>query len=331
MPPSVTVIVPVRNESRSIEPTLRSLLEQDFPTDRFDVVVADGGSTDDTVVRIRRLQREFPNLKLTFNASRFSSGGRNHGVWHMTGDFAVVVDGHCVVPDDQYLSHLADAFEDSRADCLGRPQPLDATNPTPFQDAVAIARSSRLGHNPESDIYANEAKFVAPQSTAVAYRRAVFHRIGMFDGRFDACEDVEFNQRVHDAGFNCYFTPTVKIVYHPRGTWHGLFAQLARYGAGRARLAKKHPRSLTLPAVVPPLWAIWLVVGIPLAAFVPYAGIAYFGSLIAYAAIVLGGSWWLGRGRTTAVRRQLPGVYLGIHFGFAIGFLREIVSRSNKK
>ncbi len=40
--PSVSVIVPVRNESRSIEHTLRSLLTQDFPAGDFEVIVADG-------------------------------------------------------------------------------------------------------------------------------------------------------------------------------------------------------------------------------------------------------------------------------------------------
>ena len=46
MSATVSVIVPVRNEARSIETTLRSLLTQEFPRHRFDVIVADGGSTD---------------------------------------------------------------------------------------------------------------------------------------------------------------------------------------------------------------------------------------------------------------------------------------------
>src|SRR6476646_1276428 len=101
--PSVSVIVPVRNEARSIERTLRSLITQDFPADRFEVIVADGFSTDATVPTVRRLQGEFPNLKLVYNPTRFSSAGRNAALRHMTGDVAVVVDGHCHVPDRQYL------------------------------------------------------------------------------------------------------------------------------------------------------------------------------------------------------------------------------------
>lgn len=325
MQPTVTVIVPVRNEAWSIESTLRSLLTQEFPPSRFDVIVSDGGSTDDTVPRIRRLQGEFPNLRLAFNANRLSSSGRNLGLHHMTGDYAVVVDGHCAIPDRQYLTNLVSAFEASGADCLGRPQPLDAPNPTPFQRAVSVARASRIGHNPDSDIYSNEAKFVEPQNTAVAYRRSVLHRVGMFDGSFDACEDVEFNQRVHDAGLNCYFTPTLKIMYHPRANWIGLFKQLARYGAGRARLAKKQVRSLTLPALVPPMWLIWFIVGFVACAIAPQVRLIYLASIILYGSVILGASFWLGRGQPFAVRRHLPGIFFGIHFGFGYGFVKELM------
>jgi len=207
----VTVIVPVRNEARSIEPTLRSLLAQDLPAGRFEVVVADGGSTDATVPIVRRLQADHADLRLVFNPDRYSSAGRNAAVRHMRGDVAVVIDGHCHVPDRNYLDYLVAAFHDSGADCLGRPQPLDIDDPTPFQQAVSISRSSRLGHNPDSDIYSDRPGFVPPQHTAVAYHRAVFHRVGLFDRRFDACEDVEFNHRVHETGMTCFFDPRLKL------------------------------------------------------------------------------------------------------------------------
>ena len=328
--PSVTVIVPVRNEAQSIEETLRMLLSQDYPTNRYEVIVADGGSTDETVPIVRRLQGTYDNLKLVFNPSRISSAGRNTALRHMTGDFAVVVDGHCQVPDAQYLRHLVEAFETSQAVSLGRPLPLDAPHPTSFQQALSSARASRLGHNPDSDIFSDEAKFVAPQSTAVAYRRQVFQTVGLFDQAFDACEDVEFNQRVDDAKLTCYFTPQLKVVYHPRRSWAALFAQLARYGCGRARLAAKNPRSLTLPALVPPLWAIWLVVGAIGSMVSSIVMVAYLASIGLYLVAILFGAVWLARGKPWRVGVRIPAVFVGIHMGFAWGFLREILDRINR-
>ena len=329
--PSVSVIVPVRNESRSIEHTLRLLLTQEFPRDEFEVIVADGVSTDDTVPIVRRLQAEFANLKLVFNCEKLSSAGRNTAIRHATKDVVVIVDGHCHVPDREYLRKLSDAFEASKADCLGRPQPLDVENPSPFQRAVSAARSSRLGHNPDSDIYSNEAKFVPPQSTAVAYARNVFHTIGLFDQEFDACEDVEFNERVHAAGLTCYFTPAVKIVYEPRGSFRALFYQLGRYGGGRAKLAAKHPKSLSLPALVPPLWAVWVIAAGLLGAVVPYLAWVWLASVALYATVLLGAGAVLGRGKPLAVAVRIPVVFVAIHFGFAWGFWKEIAKQARKK
>ena len=325
--PSVSVIVPVRNESRSIEHTLRLLLTQDFPLDQFEVIVSDGVSTDDTVPIVRRLQAEFANLKLVFNYDKLSSAGRNTAIRHATKDVLVIVDGHCHVRDPLYLKKLSDAFAESKADCLGRPQPLDVENPTPFQQAVRAARSSRLGHNPDSDIYSNEAKFVPPQSTAVAYSRSVFATIGLFDQDFDACEDVEFNERVHAAGLTCYFTPTVKILYEPRSSFRALFYQLGRYGSGRAKLAAKHPKSLSIPALVPPLWAVWVTVAGLLSFAVPYLGWVWLGSVSLYASVLLGAGVVLGRRQPGAVAARIPVVFVAIHFGFAWGFWKEVAKQ----
>jgi glycosyltransferase involved in cell wall biosynthesis len=322
--PSVSVIVPVRNEAGAVEPTLRALLDQDFPQDRFEVLVADGGSTDETVSIVRRLQAEYPNLQLVFNPGRLSSAGRNAALRLATKDVAVIVDGHCTVPDRLYIRNLAAAFGTSGADSLGRPQPLDAPNPTAFQQAVSAARASRLGHNPDSDIFSDEAKFVPPQSTGVAYTRAVFHRVGFFDQSFDACEDVEFNQRVHAAGLTCYFTPTVKVLYHPRANLPALFYQLARYGRGRAKLAFKYPGSLTLPALVPPLWAVWVLLGGLLALADSRLGWAWLASIAFYLAVLCGAGVVLGRGKPRSVGRRIPVVFAGIHFGFAWGFWKEV-------
>ena len=328
--PTVTVVVPVRNEGRSIESTLRTLCTQDFSASDYEVIVADGLSTDATVPTVRRLQAEFPHLKLVYNPGRFSSAGRNTAVRHARGEFVVIVDGHCQVPGRDYLTKLVAAFAASGADSLGRPQPLDAPDPTPFQRAVSVARASRLGHNPDSDIFSDQAKFVPPQSTAVAYRRGVFQRIGLFDQKFDACEDVEFNQRVADAGLTCYFEPSLKVVYHPRGSRAGVFRQLARYGCGRARLAAKTPGSLTAPAVVPPAWGVWLVLGGMLAVSSLLGGwflAAYLGSVSLYLAVIGAGSVWLARRHPAAVGVRLPAVFAAIHLGFAWGFAREVGRR----
>src|SRR5438093_807365 len=168
-PPFVSVVVPVRNEVRFLGNTLRQLLAQDYDADRFEVLVADGRSTDGTPDLVRDFQADHPNLYLFDNPQVLASAGRNRAIEAARGDIVVIVDGHCDLANPNYLADLVAAFARSGADCVGRPQPLDVDGAAPLQRAIAAARSSWLGHNPGSHIYSAREGFVPPHSVAVAY------------------------------------------------------------------------------------------------------------------------------------------------------------------
>jgi succinoglycan biosynthesis protein ExoA len=85
-----------------------------------------------------------------------------------------------------------------------------------------------LGHHPASFIYSDAERFVPAKSVAVAYRRAVFDQVGLFDESFDACEDVELNHRIDRLGLRCFFTPQIAVRYRPRASLSGLFGQMSR-------------------------------------------------------------------------------------------------------
>jgi succinoglycan biosynthesis protein ExoA len=326
--PYITVMVPVRNEAACIENTLRRLLDQNYDPDRFEVIVADGRSTDDTVPIVRRLQVEYPNLRLLYNPKRLSSAARNLCVKAGRGEYFVLIDGHCEIRSRNYLRYVASAFQRSGADCLGRPQPLEVSGASAVQQAIALARRSPLGHNPGSFIYSSEERFVEASSVAVAYRRNVFDTVGYFDERFDACEDVEFNHRVDEAKLKCFFAPQIAVHYYPRSTVPGLVYQMSRYGRGRLRLAHKHPRSLTAPSLAPMLF----IVGMSLCAllgfwFPPFATLFCLG-VLAYAGIVAAGALsLLPKPGNLLAKIWLPIVFLSVHVGFAWGSLSEVMRR----
>jgi succinoglycan biosynthesis protein ExoA len=325
--PFVSVIVPVRNEAAFIASTLSQLLSQQYPAGRFEVLVADGCSTDDTRTIVRAWMAEYPHLRLLDNPNHWSSSGRNVAVRAARGDIILLVDGHCQIGNDHYLADLVDAFGRSGADCIGRPQPLDVSGATDLQRAIAAARSSPLGHHPASHIYSGAEAFLPPQSVAIAYRREVFERIGLFDETFDACEDVEFNHRVARAGLNCFFTPRVQVHYHPRGTLTGLFRQLVRYGRGRVRLLRKHPDTASVPGFVPAAFLAGLVIGPLLAVLVPPLAWVYGGVLLLYAVAVLFGSFrcaW--QQRDLRLLPLLPTVFATIHLAAGTGVWLEVLT-----
>jgi succinoglycan biosynthesis protein ExoA len=326
----VSVIIPVRNEAASIRQTLQGLLRQEFPTSEYELLVVDGRSDDSTPEVIRYLQRSTSNLYLLDNPKRLASSARNVGIRHARGDYIVIVDGHCQIHDPQFLTRLVSAFESSGADTLGRPQPLRAERPTPFQLAVAAARSSWLGHNPDSAIYSNSARFVAADNVAVAYRREVFDRLGLFDESFDACEDVEFNTRVRQAGLTCYFTPAIAVEYQPRASLHGLVHQMMRYGRGRAKLARKHPRTISLASLVPPLWLVWLVLGLASSVLWAPAAWTVSATIVAYALVVFAESVRVWQAKPDVSLRKLPLVFGAIHAAFGFGYLLETTANLSK-
>lgn len=326
--PFITVIVPVRNEAACIERTLRRLLTQNYDPTRFEVIVADGQSSDETVPIIRRLQSEFDQLQLLYNPQRLSSAARNLCVRHGQGDYFILVDGHCDLGDADYLRKVAAAFKRSGADCLGRPQPLEINGASVVQEAIAMARRSPLGHNPSSYIYSSHEGFVEASSVAVAYRRSVFETVGLFDERFDACEDVEFNSRVDAAGLKCFFAPDIAVHYHPRSSVPALVYQMSRYGRGRLRLAHKHRQPLSAPAAAPMVFALGLAGCGLLGLWLPLFATLFCLGLLAYAGVLVAAALsLLPKPGHMFAKVWLPVVFLSVHVGFAWGTTSEMLRR----
>jgi succinoglycan biosynthesis protein ExoA len=323
--PFVSVIVPVRNEAPFVRRTLEQLLAQEYDPRRFEVLIADGRSEDGTREIVREMQERYAHLRLLDNPRRLSSAGRNVGIRAGRGDILVVVDGHCEMDNPQYLRDLVDSFDRSGAECVGRPQPLDVSAATTLQKAIAAARSSRLGHHPDSHVYSGAEGFVRPQSVAVAYRRTLFGAVGMFDESFDACEDVEFNHRLDKAGYRCFFTPRVGVRYFPRNSLGSLFRQMIRYGRGRVRLLRKHPETFTLPGFLPGLFLLGLLVGPLFFLFSPLLAVAYLAGVAVYAGTVLLVSLALGL-RSPRLLPWLPLVFAAIHGGAGAGILLEFLA-----
>jgi succinoglycan biosynthesis protein ExoA len=324
MAETISVVIPVLNEGPFIARTLDGLLDQDYPRQSYDIYVVDGGSTDGTRETVQGYATRCPQVHLLDNPRGLASAGRNLGIRASQGDLVVVVDGHCQVSDRGYLSHLVDAFHRSKADCVGRPQPLDVAGATTLQRAIAVARASSLGHHPDSYVYTGREHFVPAQSVGVAYRRSVFRRIGYFDESFDACEDVEFNHRLDVAGLRCFLTPAIQLRYYPRTSLRGLFRQLSRYGRGRMRLCRKHPGTFTLKSFLPALFVLLLATLAAMGMLWRPAALCFWTLLLAYGLAIVLYSGYLARRRGDwHLLPWLPIVFITVHFGAALGALRE--------
>lgn len=326
--PLLSIVVPVRNEEGHIALVLEHLTNQDWPSDRMEILVADGNSSDGTV----RIVEEFAKqcdvaIQVISNPHRLSSAGRNCGARLARGQYIFFVDGHCFIPNKNLFREAVDLFEKTGSDCLCRPQPLVMPGNSRFQDVVAHARATSLGHGRNSTSFDLELEGpVDPASAGAMYRKEVFQTIGYYDETFDACEDVDFNVRVHKAGLKSYTDPNLAVLYRPRETVGGLLKQMMRYGRGRHRLVNKHPDRFSVAQMVPVMFVAWLILGGIASLFSPAARCAYGISLGVYITTALAFSGMLARRFGIGHLFLGPIVYVCIHFGLGAGYLLELFS-----
>ncbi len=253
MLPLISVVLPVRNERTMLPKLLDELLKQNYPANRFEILVVDGRSSDGTADLVRRRYSDkLVKVRVLDNAKMLTSAGRNVGVRAALGDVILFMDGHCAIPSRNLLEDTAAILGQTGAGCLSRPQPLLAPSATRTGEVIAQARTSWLAGGRNVRAYdMHTTGFVDPVIGGATYRREVFDKVGFFDENFDGCEDVEFNTRVRKAGIQAYTDPKLAVYYAPRTNIRGLFQQMIRNGRGRMRLARKHPETFSKSTLLP--------------------------------------------------------------------------------
>jgi succinoglycan biosynthesis protein ExoA len=321
--PQVSVVLPVRNEAAHIEACLERLLAQDFPQDRFEILVVDGRSDDDTRVVVERVRGRHPaaTLRLLDNPQRTVPPALNVGIRAARGEIIVRMDGHAV-PASDYLSACVAALQRSGAANVGGV--FASKGATPFGEAVALATGHPLG--------AGDARYRiggTPRDVDTvpfgAFRRAAFERVGLFDESLVRNQDYEFNVRLRAAGERVHFDPAIRVAYTPRGTVRALASQYFQYGWWKVETVRRHPSSLRWRQAVPPAFVAFLAVALLAAPWWAPAAIALGVTLAVYLGTLGLAAWRVARPPATPVGVLVA--FVVIHFGFSLGFLLNALSR----
>jgi cellulose synthase/poly-beta-1,6-N-acetylglucosamine synthase-like glycosyltransferase len=256
--PFVSVLVPVRNEEGFIGRCLTALAGQDYPRERFEVIVIDGESDDSTDSEVRTTADAMqltvlfvPNPKLT------TASGLNLGLAYARGEVIVRVDGHTRVAQT-FLSAAVTALRETDADAVGGP--IETRGHGTVGRAIALAMSSPFGVGDNAFRAGDVAEWTDTVPFA-AYRRDVFERAGFFDESMNRGEDDEFNYRLRAAGGRILLTPEVRSVYFARDSFEGLAKQYWGYGVAKVAVLKRHPRRLRWRHLIPPALVLALAGG----------------------------------------------------------------------
>jgi succinoglycan biosynthesis protein ExoA len=311
--PTVSVVIPVRDEVHSIGNTLDSCLDQSY-TGSLEIIVADAMSTDGTRDVVRKYSDAHP-VCLVDNPDRSTPAGLNAAIEEATGDVIVRCDAHSVLPPD-YVETAVRILHETNAANVGGVQRAVGTEP--MQRGIAAAMTNFLG--------VGDARFHrgGPPGEVDTVYLGVFDRfalegVGGFDETLVRNQDYELNVRLREAGHTVWFDPSLEVRYSPRSTLAGLWRQYYQYGNWKRTVIGMHPSSLRARQAAPPL----LVVGLAGAALLLATPLRRVGAAAigAYAA-ALGAAGIREAIRTKDAAALLSAPSIGVmHISWGLGFL----------
>jgi glycosyltransferase involved in cell wall biosynthesis len=312
----------MRNERRHIERCLASIISQDYPAERMEVMVIDGESNDGCGQQVLDFAARHPKIpiRLLQNQKRIIPAGLNAGIRAAQGDIIVRVDAHTTLAPD-YVSTCVRYLVQGRADNVGGMMCPKGT--TYVGQGIALVTRSPFGVGDSKFHYSKCEEYVDTVYLG-AYWRETFDKIGLYDETFHANEDYELNYRLRQIGGKILLSPAIKSTYTPRSSLRALWRQYFEYGRWKVRTLCKHPDSLRWRQAVAPLFvsvffgslllgffwlpARWL--------FALIASCYLLANLAASTIAAMRGGW-----RHLPI---LPVIFATIHFAWGVGFLYGI-------
>jgi len=311
--PSISVVIPVRNEMEHLGLALQSILDMEYPGD-LEILVADGASADGTL----EVARSFgPAVTVVDNPNRTTPSGLNRAIEASSGAIILRCDAHSLLPKDYALTAVR-LLKETGAGNVGGVQ--NAVGKTPLQRAIAFAMTSRAG--------TGDAAFHRggpPGETDTVYlgvfQRSILDKVGLFDETLIRNQDYELNHRIRASGSSVYFSPELSVEYRPRPSLRRLASQYFQYGQWKRHVIALHPSSIRLRHLAPPVLALALIASLAIGlAGQPWAwlfSLTYLASLAGVALI------WLAKERTTAAL-LMPAALLTMHLSWGTGFLKGL-------
>ncbi len=334
--PSVTLIVAMRNEAASIESCLASLLAQDWPAIRLQILVMDGGSTDGSREAAERLLVDRPGSRVVDNPGIVQAAGWNLGIDLATGDYVGIVSGHAELAPD-YVASVVRVIEETGATMVGGPVTAEADGPV--GEAVAIATSTPFGVGGARHHYLTERAEVDTVFMGVA-RREDYARL-RFDETMVRNQDDELSYRILDEGGRIVCDPAIRSTYRNRSSLGGLWRQQFAYGAWKIRVFQQHPRQARVRHLVPAAFVVALAGTAALASFSRLGRLGLAAVVTSYAAadVAFSATGSASRmagardaqasasegGRRLARLVRLLVVYPTIHLAYGLGGLAGLV------
>lgn len=241
--PFVSVIIPCYNTEKGLLDTLESLSAQDYPADRWEVIVVDNNSTDNTCGVARSYEGRIPSLRIEVESRQSSYAARNKGILASRGEILAFIDADMTVQSSWIRRGVARIAE-GYGDYVGCRVDIYPARPSPnLWETYNIRSGFQIRR------YMMDLGFAGAGN--IFLRRAVLDSVGMFDSRLVSSGDLEFGNRVRDASFRLYYDHENPMRHPARSSFISSWRKMSRLGNGHATLRFFFPERYGLLSLKP--------------------------------------------------------------------------------
>lgn len=325
MKPTVSLIIPCRNENNYIDTVIDNLIAQDYPAEKIEIIIAEGRSDDGTVDRIKAKAIVYSNILLIDNEEKVVPYGLNKAIKTAKGEYIVRIDAHCEYPTN-YVSRLIEVHQEMNAENTGGVWITRPGAESEIGKTIAIATSHAFGIG--NSYYRLGTEGITEVDTVPygCFKKDLFDRIGYFDTDLTRNQDDEFNARIIKNGGKIYLIPDLEIIYYARPTLQKMSKMFYQYGLFKPLVNKKVGHISTTRQLIPFAFVVYLLVGLPISFIGPIYCLLYVLGIALYLLVNVMISLSITlKLKKASLMVLLPITFISIHFSYGWGYLRGIL------
>lgn len=216
--PLVSAIVICRNEEKFIGRCLESIIANDYPKQKLEVLVVDGMSEDGTRKIVEEYRKEHPSIRLINNPKKLTPFAFNEGIKNSQGELVMIMSAHATYGID-YIRNCVSASLKYNADNVVGTWKILPRSKDFIDKAIVFALSSSFGvGNAKYRTGSSKKKDVEYVDTGAygCYKKGIFNKIGLFNENLIRGQDMEFNLRLKMAGGRTILVPEAIVYYYAR-------------------------------------------------------------------------------------------------------------------
>ncbi len=319
--PTVSVLIPIRNESHFLEGCLQSVIQQEYQYP-LEIIIIDGLSTDDSPYIVHKFVQDadlyYRTIIILDNPKKIVPIAMNIALPKSRGEIIIRIDGHCII-DKDYVKNCVNHLMNHNVDGVGGP--METIGENEVSKTIAIAMSSQFGVGNSAFRTTDKDLMEVDTIAFPAYKREIIEKVGLYDEELVRNQDDEYNYRIREMGGKLLLASDVRSKYYSRGSYSKLWKQYYQYGYWKVRVLQKHPLQMSLRQFVPPIFVLALLLSLILTSTTTWGWITL--SMIAgsYLLANLAASIYTARKKGWEHVFRLPLVFPILHISYGSGFL----------